>query len=877
MGSDQQFEQSITFVTPQQKLQEAANLAQDVRQLVVSPSPAGSGELSLAATLINKAGNIPGKYDPPVALSTHLLNVVTVGLTTYVYDRIVEDDGSIDDTEVRLLFAALALHDANKYVEAAYDTDLDTSQNSEAVLDYYFDHGDDFGLIPTLPNGQEGNTEAVDSDALARDIADVKWLVQRTEAYEGKGETRGQSTRRVRGLERYCRMADGFVSKVHSDGLSAGADWLEKFFSGSESPVQYVEFTRLEQPVLNNHLLATVKHIIGDRGDDPLETINPPTHGVILGSTPSAILYLGAPVDREMLRAAVDRELMPRITNQHGFSAKTEWRSFEYDILAEVDIPFEDKRSIIAEGYAATLRQGSGTDHEFESIPDEFADCLPELAKVVFRDKNYDEAFEEYDSLKKLWEDIEEGDTYNSFTRKIGFIAELLRRWTGAVADGYDVTKVQQEVADFAAEHRDALREEIEPDSDAGSVVVDRFFATGLETELSLPAGDEMCFLCGRHSTRDYKKGNNAFYKTQSFSRRVAPEGDYKKICPVCNLEHALLRDTVEDYDYSVGADIKIAFVYYDAFVANLTVGTSKESDRLVRALQSDDEDDAVTLSTPEIVAASFAPQYHLQPIYASDENGRLRQTRELLESLVSHGFKVLIGKPFTGFEPQDALFTDLVPTRRGRSYGVDRIASFDDLERARRLFDILRSAAESSDYEGDRELISIPADAFEPLAELVVQNTEWYASVRDDAHVHFTNSHYRDKYMQMRTVAEHGLELYGKEYGSRHKKVKIFRLAVDSALDGLNRGLDYDELVEHTAGQIYKTAQEEDYTGRVTTDQAVDFVEALFDYLESDDALNKQDLSRRRNTLANTYLFAYDQLLSELHDDESDDEEASA
>ncbi|MFC7132349.1 MULTISPECIES: hypothetical protein [Salinibaculum] len=863
---------SVTFEVPEaDRLQEAAEHARDVRQYVVGSSGKSDadGLPGLAGRLIDQAGNYPGKYDPPVALSTHLINVVTVGLTVYVYERVVNDEGEIDDTEVRLLLAALALHDTNKYVDAAYDCSLDTSNNSEEVLDYYFDQGDDFDITEVLPGESE--------EELARDRADVKWLVQRTEAYEDESETRGASTRRVRGLERYCRISDGFVSVVHEDGLEKGVEWLEKFFADDDSPVQYVEFTRLEQPVLNNHLLTTVKHIIGDRGDEPLETINPPTHGLILGSTPNEVAYLGVPIERDTLREAVDSELMSRITEEHEFNAKTEWRSFEYDILAEVDIHFDEKREIIAEGYAETLRQGSGTDHEFESIPDEFAAHLPELAKVVFRDQNYESAFENYPSMARLWEEISEGDTYNSFTQKIGFIAELLRRWTGAVADGYEVATVRDELADFAEEHRDSLRDDLQPESEAGGVVVDRFFETGLEEEISVPSGDEMCFLCGRHSTRDYKKGNNAFYRTQSFSRRVEPEGDYKKICPVCNLEHALLRDTVEDHDYSVGADIKIAFVYYDAFVANLTVGATGESDRLVRSLQSDEEEVAATVTTPELVAHSFAPQYHLQPIYADTENGRLRQVRELLEALVSNGFKVLIGKPFTGFEPQDALFADLVPTRRERSYSVDRIESFDDLRQSRRLFDILRSAADSGDYDAGRELISLPGDTLEPIADLVVQNSEWYASVREDTHSHFTDSTYKVTYMLMRNVAESGLELYGKEYGSRHKKVKIFRLAVDSALDGLNRGLADEELVEHTAGQVYKAAQEEEYTGRVTTEQATQFVESLFEYLESDDSLTKEDLSSRRNTLANTYLFAYDQLLNELREEEADEEEAPA
>ncbi|RLM60090.1 hypothetical protein DVK08_19600, partial [Halorubrum sp. Atlit-9R] len=152
---------------------------------------------------ISAAGSYAGKYEPPVVLSTHILNAVVVGLNAYVYDRIVRQERDTDDEEAALLIAGLALHDANKYVGAEYDTaDPDSTENSEAVLDYYFEQGDDFGLLPFLDKNTETGQEV--------DIADVKWLVQRTETKESNSETQGQSTRRVRGLEKYCRIGDGF-------------------------------------------------------------------------------------------------------------------------------------------------------------------------------------------------------------------------------------------------------------------------------------------------------------------------------------------------------------------------------------------------------------------------------------------------------------------------------------------------------------------------------------------------------------------------------------------------------------------------------------------------------------------------------------------
>lgn len=865
-------------------IQEAVKTAKQYRQAIIQGpdpgrDPTAVGEEvgdeesdflfeSLAGRIIDAAGSYPGKYDPPVALSTHVLNAVVTGLNSYVYDRIVREDGETDPEEAALLIAALALHDTNKFVDAAYDPEgIDTNSNSEDTIDYYFERGDPFAIEQFLERHTNASFEA--------DLADIKWLVQRTETKESDTETKGESTPRVRGLEKYCRIGDGFVSKVGHDDIEEGASWLEKFFSDAGAVqtgdhVHLLQFSQIEQSVLNNHLLATVKGVI----EDPKEpAVDSPPHGIILGSTPESILYLGAPVDRDELQRAVADGLMNRVTDAHHFSAKTNWNAFEYDILAEVSIGFDAKHEIIADGYAEELARGAGTDHEFESISDEYRDALPELAKAVFRDKEYESTFDDYPNLWELWQQVDDSEDYSSYSRKIGFLAELFRRHQGAVEDKYDQENIKKEVAEFAVDHRDGLKEALTPDTQAGAVATDRFFEAGLQADMTVPSGDEMCFLCGRPAKREYKKGNDAFYKTQSFSRRVPAEGAYKRICSLCNLEHALLRDEIEGTGYSVGSDIKIAFIYYDEFVGQLTIGGVNDPTRLIRRFYGGpDEEGQPDYSESELVAGSFVPQYHIQPFYADSENARLRVVRELLETILSRGFKVVIGKPFAGFRPQAALLSDLNPTRRQTGFGIDRIGSFAELERSRRLFDILRMVADSSDYRSGRELTSIQRDGFHPVANLVAQKSEQYEEVRTLAHNHFTDPEYpdREQYMMMRDVAQAGFELYGREYNSRYKKIKLFRLAIDAILDGLNRSKTEDELEEYVAGQVYKSALEEDYTGRVTTEQATKFTTQIIGYLQEEGSFDKQALSKRRNALANSYLFAYDQLLSERHDDDS-------
>ena len=865
-------------VDNQERLSRAVVTALEYRQWMFQPVSAqgddgitgddDSTELAklngLAGKIIDAAAPCAGKYHNSTSLSTQILNTVGVGLNAYVYDRVVQQGRDTDDEEAALLIAGLVLQNAGEYIGGTYGVaDLDGTENSETVLDQYFSYGDDFGLLPFLREHTETKQEV--------DVTRVKRLMQRVLAGESSSEFQGQPTCRIDELQKYCRIGDGVVSKASQANLNSAATWLESAFDGGGDHIHHLQFTAIEQSLLHNHLLASVTEIIESHSSSSVKS---PAYGVILGSTPDGILYLGQHIDRAALRKAVTDGLMQRVTRRHEFNAKTEWNSFEYDVLEEIDIPFQTKREIIAAGYAETLRNGSGTEYEFESISAGYKAVLPELARTTFREQNYDEAFEDYPTLYRLWTDVSTGDKYSAYSQKIGFLAELFRRYRGSAEDGYDSEQVRREVSDFASAQRDSLKEELEPKSEAGEVVTQRFFQAGLQSDMEIPASDGMCFLCGRPAARQYKKGGDAFYKTQSFSRRVAAEGWYKRICSACNLEHALLRDLIESTGYSVGSDIKIAFVYYDEFVGNLTIGTEGNSRTLMQFLTASEDDDELPESGDQsLVASSFAPQYHLHPFYASSENDRLRAVSELLETVVSRGFKVVVGKPFAGFNPQDALLSDLTPTRRQTAIGAERIESFPELERVQRLFTILEQIADSTDYTGGRELTSIQRDGFQHIAALVAKESEWFASARDLAHRHFIDSGFGEthQYMMMREVAYEGLSVYGQQYNSKYNKTKIFRLAVDAILDGLNRGKKDNELKEHVSGQVYRSAIEEKYAGRVTTDKVSVFVNKLFEFLREDGSLDKQTLNSRRDTLTNTYLFAYDRLLNELQQEDGE------
>lgn len=829
----------------------------------------------ISSSILEMAGDLQGKNAPPQALSTHLINAATTGLTAYVYDRVVREGGVADVQEARYLVLALAAHDANKFVSESPDIesgDLDTSENSLDVLNRFFE-ADPFGLKSYLPD---------ESDARKEALMDIKWLVQRTETGDVSEQTKGRSTGRVRGLERYCRMGDGFASVAHREGAEAAAEWLTDFYPEDERHVHVETFSPIQQPILNSIIDTAVKAAISGHAVDGFHNeaesdIELQSHGIVIGSETDTILYLGEEFDRDALKETVIDLIKEHVTPEnYEFDVKANWQSFAPKSLDKVGIPFEKKRELIAAGYVEALESGNGGVQEFENIDPEFVDFLPELTWVVYGLKNKWEVIEEYDALQALRETVDESDDYNSQTRKIGFYVELYRAFQD-VSDDVDSTDVVAGLDALQADYRTQMKEELTPEASPIDAAVEKFFATSpiVDYQDDIDA-DRMCFLCGAPADQDYQFGNRAFYNTQSFSRRVPPNGEYKNICPTCVLEHELVMDKVSDVKRAnwASTDVEIAFVYYDDFVAGLNFNTPPSRD--VR--MSDDEDPgAFDTEDSELMIGALDPQYHIQPMVYGGKNDKLGNVRELLDNAVDYGAKVVIGKPFSAFRPDDALFVDHNAVRLQRMFGADSASSYAEVQRIQGFFALLRGAYTGSDYD---YYIQVNSDDYVEVASYIGQDEALasYTMPHSDERLwDFADRYYtthpteQSKHMKMKAVAREGLSFYGTHYDSKHKKTKIFRTALRATLDGLNRDKDDDELAEYVAGQVYDAAKREEYAGYTTATDAEVFVEAVFDFLREDESFSKSGLSTRLNELVNTYHFAYDLVLDE---DEADSDE---
>ncbi len=791
------------------------------------------GSTDLYANVIDAAGQYDAKVDSSAncSLAAHILNAVTVGVNAFIYEAVGEDEDLYEDygEDVQVLAAALALHDTDKFVREAYR--IDVEGNTSEAFNWYFDpesnedgedrDGDPFGIEDFLGEGY-------------RD--DLQYLVQRTETRENSTETRGVATS-FNGLERYCRIGDSTASVALKQGVEGVYDQLSTLM-GSED-VQRIEFTRLEQPVLNDTLLGTAKEVIaGETGDH--------TYGVIVGSSPDSIVYLGDQIDQAKLKQGVVERVPERISTEFQFECKLNWNAFDYDILAEVNIPIDEKEEKIADAFRELLSRGSAGVEGFEHIPEVFDQYFPILAKAIYIDGQSEFGDPE---VQDAYDRIEEEQGVQKV--KLHFIAYLV--------ENYETHR--DFLGEFDDDVRPELHDDLEPETDAIGTVVDRFFDGRIAPELGTK--DEMCFLCGGQTDTKYQKGLSGIYRTQEYSRRVPPHAKYKSICEVCNLEYALLSYVCKEHDVSTNNSLEIAYFYFDDFLGDVRV----RSNRVGNIVQGDGDE----LDDPEIANSLIQPQYFLQPVYVLDENHRMAVVRQVMRAAQESGMKVVIGRPFTRFESADAVFADEETTRPQELLGLDEAERFgplpsfiendrtdSHLRRALQLFKLMSMVGQDANMSNP--YLQLDRDTFHSIANFAVVNHD-HAVRLTDLKEYFKNYH-ETEFMEMKTVAERGIDLFGKQFDSKYKKTKIFREALDAFLSGKNQQMDDDRLIEYVESQVYAAADREDYAGHATPEQAKAFVEAIREYLVENDLYELKKLSDWENALVNSYYYAYEQSL---------------
>ena len=117
---------------------------------------------------------------------------------------------------------------------------------------------------------------------------------------------------------------------------------------------------------------------------------------------------------------------------------------------------------------------------------------------------------------------------------------------------------------------------------------------------------------------------------------------------------------------------------------------------------------------------------------------------------------------------------------------------------------------------------LQLDRDTFHSLTDFVVRNHD--NATRLQELESYLDTYHHQQLMNMKTVAERGIDLFGKQFDSKYKKTKVFREALDAFLSGKNQSMPDEQLVEYVASQVYAAADREEYAGHVEAEDAEAF-----------------------------------------------------
>jgi hypothetical protein len=118
------------------------------------------------------------------------------------------------------------------------------------------------------------------------------------------------------------------------------------------------------------------------------------------------------------------------------------------------------------------------------------------------------------------------------------------------------------------------------------------------------------------------------------------------------------------------------------------------------------------------------------------------------------------------------------------------------------------------------------------------------------------------DKNMDMKVIAEKGVNLFGKhKFTGSYKRVKIFRTALDALVGSLAHKYPEDEAIRFAAAEVWKDVMHEQYSrkkGKDIPSECIDFVQSIAEYLKEHNLWTVKKISQWGNELAVLYEFEY-------------------
>jgi hypothetical protein len=265
----------------------------------------------------------------------------------------------------------------------------------------------------------------------------------------------------------------------------------------------------------------------------------------------------------------------------------------------------------------------------------------------------------------------------------------------------------------------------------------------------------------------------------------------------------------------------------------------------------------------------NFATPFHIEPMairlpkkqpeQSSKSTRRARAIHTAIKACLECGCKCVVTTPYTLMRVYDDVFYNERPNVLEKTIGIDRIRTFKDARLKDRQLDFINQ------FDGMKGLYRV--QRFEPITVIPyvkreVDNFEAWANKKGDYLVEILG----DKNMDMKEVAEKGVNLFGKhKFAGSYKRVKIFRTALDSLVGAKAQQYSDEEAVRFAAAEVWKDVLREQYSpkkGKDIPSECLDYVTSIVRYLGDHGLWNVKKISQWGNPLTDVYEFEYIQII---------------
>jgi CRISPR-associated protein Csc3 len=531
------------------------------------------------------------------------------------------------------------------------------------------------------------------------------------------------------------------------------------------------------------------------------------------------------------------------------YSPKLTWESFEYDILDNIAVPIDEKYQMMIDVTVPLLERGSGIDQAIQSVPEKTKKVIPHLLHRIFIEKDHTVMSLGLDrNASKRLADVKERAEAKSEPQsfRIQFLAEMVLEH----AQHPDI------VEQWATKYDEAMQSllDVSPsESTIAQCVATTFEEISTDSAVTIDA-EKMCFLCGQEATKRYSKGTDAVYTTKGYSKRTEPQSVEKRICDACDIEYSLIENRVETQEnVYMGEGMRMLYLHPSKFTAYV----SSEAKSPEYNISNGD----LTIDSP-VAPEIFETQVQIIPIQvesggASKEQKHLSNIYEILQYLHQTGQRATLDESYNVHTPSSHIFEDRNPTRLQQELGLDIIEDRSELRRAIHLFEVLDIGFA---VDGVSEpYLQLESDSLLELAHLQygTYNNDGIAPRIDE----YIESYHDAALQSLEELGQAGVDLHGEKYGTRYKKSKVFRQALNTILDGLGRGKSESEITDMTTEQVYQYAQREKNAGRVTEEMAREYTDVVIEHLKDTGYYAVEPLTKQIEVQISAYIYSIDRV----------------